>query len=411
MSKGYIYIVGKPDPQSGFLNNIRKLGYQAGVLLDNNLNCDIYSAYDRIEKVDFSKIDEELARLTSIDLGLCGLVCTYENYLVAKAKLGTHFKVPTISVDSAKASTDKLLMRQAFLKEDKSITPEFSMISSVEDALLFSNKNGFPVIIKPTNLVKSLLISKCSNEDELTKNVNNLIATIDSTYKKHRIYEREPRIIIEKYIEGKTCSIAAFVDEQGKPHFCEGVAQTINAHDIGVDDNYLFARYLPADFDDKLIEKLFVVSQKGIKALKLTSTPAHVELIFNDKEVNLIEIGARIGGYRPRMYKSSYGIDLTEQEIKLSLGSRPNLSGNLVAHSAVFELFPEREGMFSQIKGLETITDLCSYISIKAKPNQTIGLSSDGYKAAAIIMVVEQDRERFINTCELVSMLKVETQG
>src|SRR5205085_1933818 len=138
----------------------------------------------------------------------------------------------------------------------------------------------------------------------------------------------------------------------------------------------------------------------------MTSTPAHVELVYNDNEVKLIEIGARIGGYRPRMYSISYGIDMVTQEIKLAMGQMPNLSWQFNAYCAVFELFPTREGVFKQIEGLTDNLEL-TYYSVKAKPGQTVGPAKNGYKAVAVVIVSSPDRQRFDQICARVNELKV----
>src|SRR5690606_3476259 len=103
----------------------------------------------------------------------------------------------------------------------------------------------------------------------------------------------------------------AFADHEGVPHFCDGIVSLKNAQDIGVDDNYIYSRTLPAQLSDELAKEMYTVADKGIRALKMKSVPAHVELMSGPAGLKIIEIGARIGGYRPRMYQYSYGIDLS----------------------------------------------------------------------------------------------------
>lgn len=406
MSDRFIYIVGKPDPQSESLESIHRLGYKAGILLDSNANLKHPELYDRVVSVDFAALDDELTRLEREDLKMAGLVCTYENYIIGKARIGTHFQVASPSLASAEMSTDKSLMRRAFMAADPTITPNFTTVNALGEALAFATKKGYPLILKPTNLVKSLLVLKCSNEDELRANFAYASSSIGDLYKKYNIYDREPQLIIEEYIVGKTCSIAAFVDEQGTPYFCDGIVALTGAQDINVADNYLYSRHLPASFSDKLTAQLFDVAEKGIRALDMRSTPAHVELIYNDNEVKLIEIGARIGGYRPRMYQYSYGTDLVEQEVRLALGEKPNLIGTFKAYSAVYELFPTQEGLFAGVTGTPD-TNNYTYYAVKAREGQQIGPAKSGYKAAVIIIVVHSDIRQFTAICDTIDTLNV----
>lgn len=396
--------MGRPYPKAYDLPAFS--GYKLGVLLDKNVRLPNRDRYDEIIEVDFSSPKNYLESVTKQNLKIDGLVCTYENYILAKSQIAAALKLPAPSVASAKMCTDKLLMRQAFQRADPAITPQFAAVRTKQEALQIASKLSYPLIIKPTNLVKSLLVLKCENETQLLRNLAYAQQKLQELYRKYRVYDRQPQLIIEEYVEGKTCSIAAFVDKDGQPHFCDGIVSLMNAQDIGIDDNFIYRRTLPGDFDEKLRRKFFEVAQKGIKALQMASVPAHVEIIYNDSDVKLIEIGARIGGYRPRMYSIGYGTNLISQEVKLALGEEPDLSGELKDYCAVFELFPETEGSFKGIEGKFDPSEL-TYFSIKAKPGMMAGPAKNGYKAAAVIIVSHKNKGRFEKLCHEVNKLRV----
>lgn len=408
MNSGYIYIVGNADKQSTTVSAIRKRGYKVGLLLDQTLTLRDESLYDRVERVDYAHLDNELPRLADLDLSISGLQCTYENYVVAKAKLGEYFHVPAPSVHSAMLSTNKALMREAFITANPDISPHFEQIETTEQAVAFANAHGYPVIIKPTSLVKSLLVLKCDNEVQLRERFSYALETISRLYEKYNIYERSAQLIIEEFIVGSQYSIAAFVDASGTPYFCQGIVSLKNAQDIHVDDNYLYSRTLPADLPEDVQKHMFEVAETGIRALDMRSIPAHVELMHGSNGTKIIEIGARIGGYRPRMYGYSYGIDLTEQEINLAVGNQPELEGEFSTYSAVYELFPEAEGEFVRIDG-DISEEALTYYRITVKPGEPVGPAKNGFKATAILIVTEKDEERFKKLCRQVDTLKVIT--
>lgn len=403
---GYIYFVGKAYPYLEALDSIRSRGYKIGLFLDKAIKLRHPGAYDSVVEVDFSSPEAMFASLEGKNLSVAGLVCTYENYILAKSHLAKHFKVAAPSLSSAEMSTDKYLMRQAFKRTDPSITPGFGLVSSEEEALELARHLTYPLILKPTNLVKSLLVLRCNDETELLRNFAYAKDRVVELYEKYRIYNSQPKLIVEEYIKGKTCSIAAFIDKRGESHFCDGIVSLINAQDINVDDNYIYGRLLPAEFDKKLEAQLFKTAHEGITALEMTSTPAHVELIYNSRGVKIIEIGARIGGYRPRMYAASYGLDLISQEIKLALGEIPDLVGDFRAYSAVYELFPKAEGTFSGVEGLADISEFASY-KTKAKKGDLVGPAKNGYKAAAVVILSSPDKQNFFRLCEAVNALHV----
>jgi biotin carboxylase len=403
----WIYFVGKPYPRAFDLDIFKRGEYKIGVILDKNLNLKNKGRYDRVIEVDFTSEKTLLNGLSGHNLQADGLICTYENYILAKAQIAKALKLPSQSVNSAEMSTDKYLMRRAFLKAEPSITPGFALVTSKDQALKAAGRLNYPLLIKPANLVKSLLVIRCDNEEELIKNFAFAQNEVSALYKRYKVYGREPRLVIEEFVRGKTCSIAAFVDKDGQPHFCEGIVSLVNAQDLNIADNYIYGRFLPGIFDEQLRSRLFEVARQGIKALEMTSTPAHVEIIYNEDEVKLIEIGARIGGYRPRMYAMSYGLDLLAEEVRLAVGEIPDLAGQLQANCAVFELFPETEGKFKSIAGSIDQSQL-AYYSIKGKPGKLIGPAKKGYKAAAIIIVSNRDEGVFSKICDAVNSLKVE---
>jgi hypothetical protein len=406
MSK-WIFFVGKPYPRAYQLPAFGD--YKLGVLLDRNIKLSNHTSYDQIIEVDFSSRKTITEGLAGLSIRIDGLVCTYENYILAKSQIAEILKLPSLSIISAEASTDKLLMRQAFQSYDPSITPRFGVVKSRDEAKTLAASFSYPLIIKPTNLVKSLLVLKCSSESELLHNFDYAQKKIANLYQKYNVYDRQPQLILEEYVEGKTCSIAAFVDKAGKPHFCEGLVSLTNAQDINIDDNYIYGRFLPGYFDENLQKKLFETASKGITALGMSSTPAHVELVYNDREVKLIEIGARIGGYRPQMYSMSYGLDLVAQELKLALGQTPVLEAEFKSYCAVFELFPKLTGEFIGIDGADDESIFSRY-SIKAKLGKKIGPAKNGYKAAAIIIVSDVDKQIFSRSCDKVASLRVLTK-
>lgn len=405
----YIYSIGKPDLGAGSIDRTHAAGYKAGLLLDISITRPKSAdRYDRIELVDFEHLDTEIARLEHEDLSVAGLLCTYENYLIAKAKLGAFFEVPTISIESAKMSTDKFLMRRAFHAANPDLSPKFALISTKEELAQFMQTATYPVILKPTNLVKSLLVIKCDTPGSLQTNFAYALKTIGSLYAKYHVYDRTPQLIVEEFITGQMYSVAAYVDTQGTAHFCPGFVKLTTAQQIGIDDNFLYKRELPCDLDAGLTSQLHTAAAQGISALNMTSSPAHVELIANENGVKIIEIGARTGGYRPRMYDVTYGVDLLQAELDLALGNTPMTSGDLVRHTAVYELFPDTTGTFHALEP-SAPQDLY-YQSIKARVGETVGPASEGFKATAVLIVSAANIDEFRKKCAMVEQMKVVVQ-
>jgi len=391
------------------VDTIHNKGYLAGILADKQAGKNGLEVFDRVVEVDFAQIDDEIHRLDTVDLSPAGFLSTYENYIVAKAKLSQHFETPGIPLNAAELTTDKARMREAFLQADRSISPDYAKVQTLEQAQEFAQNHSFPLIIKPTNLVKSLLVLKCNNEKELAEQFTYASQNVVSLYKKYNVYNQAPQLIIEEFITGKQYSIAAYVDQFGKPHFYRGIATLKTAQDIGQNDNYLFSRKLPSSLPADRQSEMFEVAEKGVRALGMKSTPAHIELISGDNGTKIVEIGARTGGYRPRMYRMSYGADLTEQEVRIALGETPLIEESFSAYCAVYELFPNTEGSFLSIEHKLDPSQL-AYYRITAKVGDRVGPAKNGFKATAIVIVKDEDESTFLKICRQIEAANVKVK-
>ena len=405
-----IFYIGRAYPHRDALLRLKTQGYALGILHDMSLELKNQDVFDHVALLDYSSEDtfeQSLARITDLPK-IDGLLCSHENYIVFKAIAARALQLPSMSVESAHACTDKYKMRNRFLDYNSKITPEFTFVDTEQQLLDFAEKVGYPLILKPTNLVKSLLVTKCSTKDELLQAYRSTLAQLEATYKKYHVTGRTPGLILEKFIVGRMCSVAAFVDKNGMPHFCDGIVDLVTAQDIGYDDNFLHARKVLNDFEPTLKEKIFQVARDGITALDMRSSPAHVEIIYNDNEVQLVEIGARTGGYRPFLYKQSYGIDMLEQEARNAVGEQPRMDGVFKSYSALYELFPRTKSTFIKLENLQPKATY-TYLHEVAKPGDHVGCAKDGYKSLAVIGITDHDKTAFAAKSAAIENIQVVT--
>lgn len=379
-------------------DNILELGYEYVQLRDIRHCKNPEKQLKRRVVCDFSSeatIDEALSRLTS-RYKIDGIICTYENYILLSAQISQKLGLNGMPIAAAEACTDKYLMRQLFAKAPQKISPDFAEVYSLDDVITFANSHEFPIILKPANLAKSLLVTKNHDMEELKANYQKATDSIEAIYKKYAP-NRTPKLIIEEFMSGPVHSVDAFVDASGMPHVLENVVDYQTGYDIGYDDNFHYSRLLPSKLPNEQVQAIRDVAAMGCKALGMKNSPAHVEIIRTQDGPMIVEIGARNGGYRERMHALANGIDITGNAIKLSLGEPLSITPTRNDPCAVLELFPKTAGIFTGISNQESLLKLPSlkHFAIKQTVGEYVGKSADGYKMCAVIMLHNENAEQF----------------
>jgi biotin carboxylase len=307
-----------------------------------------------------------------------------------------HLNLPGLPIRAAEACTDKELMRQMFAAAPEPISPDFKVIDSENSLIEFANSHSFPLILKPANLVKSLLVTRSDSLDELLANYHSAMSQVDDIYRKYAP-NRKPKLLVEEFLEGSIHSVDAFVDAEGTPHVLENVVDYLTGYDIGYNDNFHYARLLPSKLDQKTQEAIRHTASLGCRALGMKSSPAHIEIILTPKGPRIVEIGARNGGYRERMHRLANDIDIPRIAFDVALGKQPDITSGANRPTAVLELFPKTPGIFTGISHENELRKLPSlkYFALKQTIGEKVGSSSDGYKMCAIIILHSADTAQF----------------
>lgn len=355
---------------------------------------------------DFSSTESMLETVDSLEktVHLNGVITIYEKYILPAAKIAEHLNLPGLPVSAAEACTDKDLMRRLFAKSTESISPDFAVVDSVKDIKEFAETHSFPLILKPANLAKSLLVTKNHDLSELLKNYELAASQLDMVYQKYAP-NRTPKLLVEEFLEGSIHSVDAFVGADGEPKVLEQVVDYQTGYDVGYDDNFHYSRLLPSKLPVESVAAIRHAASVGCRSLGMKNSPAHIEVILTKNGPKIVEIGARNGGYRERMHSAANGIDIVGNAIRLALGETVDIQAQRNDCCAVLELFPKINGVFSHISRQAELLKLPSlaYFNCKAKPGQQIGKSAQGHKMSAVIMLHSSDKQKFDKDLEFVN--------
>jgi biotin carboxylase len=343
---------------------------------------------------DFSDLDAVLKAVDTLPK-IDGVITIYDRCIILASQIASHLGLPALPLGAAQACTDKTLMRELFAKAPKQISPDFAEVHSEADVRAFAATHEFPLIIKPANLSKSLLVTKNDSLDQLLENYQRTVSQIEAVYAKYAPHTA-PKILVEEFLVGFNHSVDAFVDTDGVPHVLEQVVDYEIGHEIGFDDNFQYSRTLPSRLSAEDQAALRECAALGIQALGIKNSPAHTEIIITKKGPRIVEIGARNGGYRERMHGVANGIDILGAALSLALGQPPHITATKNESISVLELFPKVPGDFVGITNEESLRALPSFseLRVKAKPGAFVGKAADGFKMCAIIELHHPDADQ-----------------
>lgn len=248
-------------------------------------------------------------------------------------------------------TTEKIQMRRLLRNYDKKISPNYMVITDAEPATLdkIEKRIGYPLVVKPSGLAASLLVSICYHREELDKVLKTTIKKIDQLYKAKR-GRGLPRILVEEFMEGDMYSIDAYVNARGVTYFAPAV-YVKTGREVGFDDFFGYMRMTPTQLNPAHTGEAQEAAAKGIKALGMRSTTCHIELMRTEEGWKVIEIGPRIGGFRHEMYELSYGIDHTLNDILIRIPKKPILPKKVKGYTSVMQFYAQKEGKLEKIQG------------------------------------------------------------
>lgn len=388
MPKGKILFVGKSF--TPLIKKIEDCGFEPIVL--NRL---LRGA--RNPKRFFRSKKQFFSLLSSLRLkNICGVVNAFEHSIHIQHWALEFYKLHHADEKAVLNSIHKDLMRKALSCNAPSTTPRFQVVRSAKDLSSFLKNSSFPVMLKPASLTKSLLVSKNNNFKELTQSYSHTTSLIKSLYEREGVLQK-PKIIIEEFLEGSFHSIQVFSDHKGNISFLP-IVDLAMASERNIKDNHVFSRALPSTLSPIQIKKVRRMAKDAVQALGLTSSPAHIEFVYTGSGPKIIEVGARIGGYRNFMYKEAYGYDVLRAQALLSTGKKAIFKNKpLKKNVAVLEFFPTKKGKFVGVEFKNEIPKSV-VIKIKKKPGEITGKAIQGYKASAIAFISERSTSRLSKT-------------
>ena len=227
------------------------------------------------------------------------------------------------TMESTILSTDKFKMRKAFV-ENNIVCPKFLLVEQENEKLNYE-ENEFPLIVKPTDRSGSRGITKVEKKEDLESAIKK---SLDESFNK--------KVIVEQYIGGQEYSME-FISDNGEHKFL-----AITEKFTTGSPNFIEKAHLqPGRIDNETLINAIELAKNGLDALKIKNGASHIEIKVDNKEIFIIEIGARMGGdfIGSDLVKLSTGVDFTQIVLNKSLNISFELSKLYDKYSFVYFIF------------------------------------------------------------------------
>jgi len=419
-----VYVMNVP---AGAVRAVHDYGAQTGqklrvMLLYDSRVRDVHEKMknkelDIVVSCDFSNKAKITEALKPYESELLAITCRSEQSLSRFAQIIPHVPyLRTPSTESLLWAADKYEMRKRFRAYDKKITPAFTLVknNTVAERSRITKKVGFPMVVKPTNLAASMFVSICYHEEDLEKTLRNTFSKLRKAYKNDNRQE-EPQIIAEEYMEGDLYSIDCYVNSRGGVTHCPLVRQK-TGKDIGHDDFYNYLQITPTALKSTTIARAEEVATSAIRALGLRSSLTHVELMKIDDEWKIIEVGARMGGFRHVLHELSCDINHSLNDVLVRIPRKPVVPKKCKGYACAMKWFAKKEGLITEMKGIKKIEELHSFQSITL--NKKVGdrsvFARNGGRSVFNLFMYNTDRSKLladIRRVEQMVEVKVAARG
>jgi biotin carboxylase len=390
------------------------------VLIDSEVKAsgrstpDKAGVFEQIE-CDFSDDKALRALARSIEDRVLLVTCSSERNQPYLQQLLPHLPYINGPTESSLGwATHKAKMRDMLGSYDISLVPKVQAVeSSSEEAVQQVLRNlTFPLIVKPTGLASSMLVSKVHNEEELRARLTEGFRVIDDIYARDR-GRGKPGFIAEEFINGDMYSIDVYVNGEGTV-WPLPLLRSRTAHSVGREGFYTYQTDSHIELTGDEIADGNHAATQAVHALGLRSCVAHIELFHTKTGWKIIELGPRAGGQRQDVYFTAYGVDHAYNELLVKIGLEPEIVTQPTAYCTTINIYADKEGTIATIENFEEAKQLPSVykLTLYAKVGDKALLSHNGGKLAVDGLVWHKDLAQMQRDAEFIrSTIKVTTEN
>ncbi len=303
-----LVIIGANDFQNRLILKAKELGYETHVFAweEGAIGKKTADYFYPISIIEKDRILETCREIKPV--GVCSIASDLASITVnhVAEKLG----LPCNKTIHTEIQTNKYKMREA-LQSAGIKCPKFVLADENFNRESISDFR-FPIIVKPTDRSGSRCVMKLENADGIEKAIAEACAV-----------SFEKKAIVEEYIEGDEYSMET-ISYQGNHHYLATTKKFTTGAPHFIETGHIEPSGLPGDINERAKAVVF----EALDALHIENSAGHSEFkVSPDGSINIIEIGARMGGdcIGSDLVFLSTGNDFMKMVIDVACGNEPTL--------------------------------------------------------------------------------------
>ena len=262
------------------------------------------------------------------------------------ALVASSLNLPGISLQSARYASNKILMKECFIK-NKIITPKSEIVGNKDDFLKLVSNKKFPLILKPSDGRGSRGVLYLDDSTDLDWTWDFVFNTSSNKELMLEEYVIGDQLSVEGIFVKKKYYPIAFADRnytnlpKTKPHIIEN------------------GGVIPSKYEGEILNKISSLIENAAKSLNIDFGSVKADIVLSNGEPMIIELAARLSGnyLATHHIPMAYGIDIVSAVINISLGLDVDISTLLPKHKRFFAVryFFPKSGLIKNIQNLEKV--------------------------------------------------------
>lgn len=265
------------------------------------------------------------------------------------ARVAEELGLPGIPVEAARLASDKLAMKERFLRKGVAI-PEFTEIKRPADIKKAAREWGWPVVVKPVDGRGARGVLRVTKKTDPEWAFTEALAHSD-----------RGAVMAEEYVEGMQVSTES-VMWRGRCHtpaFSERNYEYLEKYSPYIIEN---GGTMPAPLNSAEQEAVNNLIERAALAMGIKEGTVKGDIVMGPDGPVIIELAARLSGgyYATDQIPLATGVDLVKVAVKLALGAAPDpaeFSPRFDRGAAIRFFFPP-EGRVKGVAGAEEIESM-----------------------------------------------------